>query len=301
MDALLAYASDLSGTEDDAPGEEQASGVAAEASEDVEIIAEQRLFHLGGSEVGVLSFLASCPPWTKLKIHRKFVIAAELEDVCCSEIGFHYVTRSQYGAQQMLGTADEHGNEWSIDANRPQAWMDPTFTCSADTRFSHAHLVDMLALMFEAAAFICQEQPGVWRVCDAADFMDLTEPSICCLSRIQDEAQDCFSLSKSTDAALAVKLCMVDAEDYQWDYPRVVECDAEGVVSKGTTVTVEFRTGQGKLEGYFEGSGQKLGSWDTLTAFWSEESSKLASLWAGCQVSTPGAKDGAVCVRILSG
>ena len=82
MDALLAYGSDASGGESDGSGEEQASAVAADTLEDLEAT-EHRLLELesGCSEGGVLSFLASCPPWTKLKMHRKFLQAAELEEV----------------------------------------------------------------------------------------------------------------------------------------------------------------------------------------------------------------------------
>ena len=82
MDALQAYTSDFSGAESDGSGEEQPKSVAAEAAEDVETIAEQRLFQLGGSEVGVLSFLMSCPPLTKLKICRNSIVAADLEEAC---------------------------------------------------------------------------------------------------------------------------------------------------------------------------------------------------------------------------
>ena len=59
--------------------------------------------------------------------------------------------------------------------------------------------------------------------------------------------------------------------------------------------------GKGKLEGYFKGDGEKLGVWDAFTEFWGETSSKMGSLWAGLQVASPGAADGAVLVRILSG
>ena len=103
MDALLAYGSDASGGESDGSGEEQASTVAADTLEDLEAT-EHRLLELesGCSEGGVLSFLASCPPWTKLKMHRKFLQAAELEEVWCegeeTEYVYHFLTRNLHDA-----------------------------------------------------------------------------------------------------------------------------------------------------------------------------------------------------------
>ena len=292
MDALRAYDSDFS--ESNEPGDEQAGGAAAEDAADFESLAEQRLFQLGGSEVGVLSFLASCPPYTKIKIQRKFFVAADLEEVFWEGGGtdYHFITRSL----SACGARVDAHSKGSIDAGAI-CWEEPTFTYDAHVRFSHAGLADMLALMFDGAAFICQEHPGVWVVWNAADFMDLAEPNICCLSRVQDEAENYISLSESIDAALAVKLCMSDEADFQRDLPQVAECDADA----GSVRVHAFRTGQGKLEGYFEGNGEQLGTWDTYTAFWSEPSSKLSSVRAGRHVSTPGAKDGAVLVRILRG
>ena len=298
MDALQAYTSDFSGAESDGSGEEQPKSVAAEAAEDVETIAEQRLFQLGGSEVGVLSFLMSCPPLTKLKICRNSIVAADLEEAWWEDGGteYHYLTRSLPLLHR--GTIDDQIKAGAIDANTI-CWEESTFTSCAHERFSHADLAELLVLIFGAAVFICQEQPGVWMIQSAADFVDLPTPSICCLSRIQDEAQQYLSLSETVSAALSVKLCLADDADFQWDYPQVSECGGNSE-DEHTTVQVPFRSGHGKLEGYFDGNGQQLGAWDTYTAFWSE-AKPPKSLWAGCQVSTPGAKNGAVLVRILSG
>ena len=193
MDALQAYTSDFSGAESDGSGEEQPKSVAAEAAEDVETIAEQRLFQLGGSEVGVLSFLMSCPPLTKLKICRNSIVAADLEEAWWEDGGteYHYLTRSLPLLHR--GTIDDQIKAGAIDANTI-CWEEPTFTSCADERFSHADLAELLVLIFGAAVFICQEQPGVWMIQSAADFVDLPTPSICCLSRIQDEAQQYLSL-----------------------------------------------------------------------------------------------------------
>ena len=302
MEALLAYAS--SGSESDEPGE-QAS-------------AEQRLFDLGGGEGGLLTFVACCPPWTKLKIPRKDVLAADLEGAHFdggsfllfpappdeSEIEFHLITRGPFGAR--VGTRDAHG-KFSIDDETDHTWLSPTFTACADPTFSNGDVVGLLSLTFAAATgvFICQDQPGVWVVCDAADFMDLAKPSVCVFSQIQDEDHHSLCLPTSVCAALDVQLCMADDADDQWDNPQVAESDAESEVSAEVavpTVMADFRTGRnGKLEGRFEGSGQKLGTWDVFTAFWSEESSKLMTFWAGLQVVTPGAQHSAILVRILGG
>ena len=44
----------------------------------IDVAAEEHLLNLCGSDGGVL---ASCPPCTRLKIHRKFFVAADLEEV----------------------------------------------------------------------------------------------------------------------------------------------------------------------------------------------------------------------------
>ena len=254
----------------------------------------------------------------KLKIPRKDVLAADLEGAHFdggsfllfpappdeSEIEFHLITRGPFGAR--VGTRDAHG-KFSIDDETDHTWLSPTFTACADPTFSNGDVVGLLSLTFAAATgvFICQDQPGVWVVCDAADFMDLAKPSVCLFSQIQDEDHHSLCLPTSVCAALDVQLSMADDADDQWDNPQVAESDAESEVSAEVavpTVMADFRTGQnGKFEGRFEGSGQKLGTWDVFTAFWSEESSKLMTFWAVLQVVTPGAQHSAILVRILGG
>ena len=59
-----------------------------------------------------------------------------------------------------------------------------------------------------------------WVVCDAADFMDLAEPGVCCLSQIHDNSRQCLALTESVRAALDIKLYMLaDGDDPQRDYP----------------------------------------------------------------------------------
>lgn len=151
--ALLAYASD--GTASDEPGEEsvehqaeqqQVSGGATPAATEVEFTAEERLLAADGSEGGILSFLASCPPLTKLKINRKFLAAAELEESWWEDGGiFHYITRNSAGR---VGDRDEDG-KWSIDQDRTPSAGRTQLSPSAWTQFSHGDLVELLFLMFE--------------------------------------------------------------------------------------------------------------------------------------------------------
>ena len=119
MEALLVYAS---GSESDEPGEEQASGAEAEATEDIEANAEERLLDLGGLEGGVLSFIASCPPYTKLKIPRKLLVAAELEEAD-SEGEYHLISRGDGGAR--VGTHDENGKRSIDDSSWRNTWAEP--------------------------------------------------------------------------------------------------------------------------------------------------------------------------------
>ena len=217
MEALLVYAS---GSESDEPGEEQASGAEAEATEDIEANAEERLvLDLGGLEGGVLSFIASCPPYTKLKIPRKLLVAAELEEAD-SEGEYHLISRGDSGAR--VGTHDENG-KWSIDdSSWRNTWVEPTFTGCADFMFLNEYLVETLRMAFAAAklVFVYQEQPGVWVFYGAADFVKLAEPSkVCFLSQIQDEEHEYLSLPQSVCDALGVRLAMPDDADLQWDYP----------------------------------------------------------------------------------
>ena len=304
MDALLAYGSDASGGESDGSGEEQASAVAADTLEDLEAT-EHRLLELesGCSEGGVLSFLASCPPWTKLKMHRKFLQAAELEEVWCegeeSEYVNHFLTRDLHGR---VGTRDDQG-KWSIN-DEMRCWWLPTFTHLGDLNFSHGDLVAMFVQMFSAVSqmFICQEQPGVWVICDAADFMALAEPRICCLSQIHVEAHQYLSVPESVSAALNIELCMPDdGEAVEYDYPCVVEIDAE---SECCEVRIEHKLGT-KVQGHFVGTGEKLGDWDIYTDFEAAGDAPLgARKWLSCGmcVTTPGTTSSdVVLVHLLSG
>ena len=277
----------------------------------IDVAAEEHLLNLCGSDGGVLSFLASCPPCTRLKIHRKFFVAADLEEAE-SEDEFHHLTRN---CEARVGTRSKDG-KWSINEDAV-CWIWPTFTWQGDIEFSHGDLVRMMMLMFAANIFICQQQPGVWVLCDATDFMDFAEPTVCCLSRIQDETHQYLSLSKSVSAALAIKVhwpddgedvardppqVTLDLAPESWPYVNAVEYRSElASMEAARKVTVEYRSGHGTLEGHFVGRGDTLGVWDEYTDFWSEASSKLPSLWLGVQVETPGAPYGAVFVRILSG
>jgi hypothetical protein len=197
----------------------------------------------------------------RYRIHRKFVAAAELEDACWEDGGvYHFITRNSH---ERVGHRDEDG-KWSIDKDT-LSWEQPTFTDRADTEFSHGDLMELVVRMFEKVTkvFICQEQPGVWIMCDAADFMDLAEPGVWCLSQMHDQARQNLISSERVRAALQVKLCMPDDDcDFQRCYPVVAESEDESDVSvrdAESKVSVEFRTGKGKLEGHFYGSGEQRG------------------------------------------